>query len=149
MAFKCFNFLKVKRFQSFGFQPANLHPYNKGFEQQFDDEGGLRDGGVGGGGKGGTPGAAGVSAGRGDDGEVSSSASEYDTSSDEDEGAERLQWGERWGRRCRRGEQRKNAKPLGPGRLYNCLVKAGVGVDHWQMHATREVLVAKLLQHGR
>jgi hypothetical protein len=34
---------------------------------------------------------------------------------------------------------------LGPGRLYNKLVKAGIGADHWQMHATREVLVNRLL----
>jgi len=40
-----------------------------------------------------------------------------------------------------------NPKPklLGPARLYNKLVKAGIAPDHWQMHATREVLVSKLL----
>ena len=34
---------------------------------------------------------------------------------------------------------------MGPGRLYNKLVKAGIGPDHWQMHSTREILVSRLL----
>ena len=40
---------------------------------------------------------------------------------------------------------RRKPRVLGPGRLYNKLVKAGIGADHWQMHATREVLVNRLL----
>jgi hypothetical protein len=36
-------------------------------------------------------------------------------------------------------------KVIGPGRLYNKLVKAGIGADHWQMHSTRDILVSRLL----
>ena len=39
----------------------------------------------------------------------------------------------------------KESKVLGAHRLYNKLVKAGIGPDHWQMHAVREQLVSKLL----
>ena len=43
-----------------------------------------------------------------------------------------------------------SVKAMGPARLYNRLVKAGIGPDHWQMHATREVLVSRLLsKEGR
>ena len=34
---------------------------------------------------------------------------------------------------------------MGAARLYNKLSRAGIGVDHWQMHAVREALVSRLL----
>lgn len=42
-------------------------------------------------------------------------------------------------------QKQKQTKVLGAHRLYNKLVSAGIGPDHWQMHATRESLVSKLL----
>ena len=48
------------------------------------------------------------------------------------------------------GPDAAGVKAIGPARLYNRLVKAGIGPDHWQMHATREVLVSRLLsKEGR
>ena len=78
-----------------------------------------------------------------------SSFDSSDDSSDDDRfgrrGRIRRSGGSKLGRSGRGG-----VKAIGPARLYNRLVKAGIGPDHWQMHATREVLVSRLLsKEGR
>ena len=142
-----------------------------GYEAQFDEEGMLRSAASGGecadGEKGGrragqktatAAAAADTSTSDSSDDSSSSFSDSSDDSSDEGGGGHKPgSWGSRmsgWGRgRGGKGGKRNAAgkqKLLGPGRLYNKLVKAGIGPDHWQMHATREILVSRLLsEEGR
>ena len=130
-----------------------------GFESQFDEEGRVR-------GMMGSPGDSpgGKNGGKGGShGEVrkkknggrrasldpsdTSDSSDTDTSSfdSSDDSSDVDRFGRR-GRIRRSGGSklgrsgRGGVKAIGPARLYNRLVKAGIGPDHWQMHATREVL---------
>ena len=159
-----------------GDEREEFHQWERGetgFEAQFDDEGRLRAtlGGVSTDGrpsrgrstKGGARRGGGGADGRGDtdDSDTSfESSSSYDSRSsseassseeDDDVGV----GGARRGSGVGRGgaaapAKRARVKLLGPGRLYNKLVRAGIGPDHWQMHATREILVSKLLtKEGR
>ena len=130
-----------------------------GFESQFDEEGRVRgtildgsradEGGVGVNGR-----KMAVRAGGGADSDTSDSSdtdtSSFDSSDDSsssDEGFGRRGRIRRSGGGKMRGG---SVKAMGPARLYNRLVKAGIGPDHWQMHATREVLVSRLLsKEGR
>jgi hypothetical protein len=139
-----------------------------GFESQFDEEGRVR-------GMLGSPGDSpgGKNGGKGGHGEVrkkknggrrasldpsdTSDSSDTDTSSfdSSDDSSDDDRFGRR-GRIRRSGGSklgrsgRGGVKAIGPARLYNRLVKAGIGPDHWQMHATREVLVSRLLsKEGR
>ena len=139
-----------------------------GFESQFDEEGRVR-GMLGSAGD--SPG--GKNGGKGGHGEVrkkknggrrasldpsdTSDSSDTDTSSfdSSDDSSDDDRFGRR-GRIRRSGGSklgrsgRGGVKAIGPARLYNRLVKAGIGPDHWQMHATREVLVSRLLsKEGR
>ena len=139
-----------------------------GYEAQFDEEGRLRGASSGGGGTDGSRGGGSSAGGGGSRGGIASSDSD-DTSSDDSSsssdswdssdssigggalGGRRGGWG-RGGRLSFNNAKKlkQKMKPMGPGRLYNKLVKDGIGADHWQMHATREVLVSRLLsKEGR
>ena len=136
-----------------------------GFESQFDEEGRVRgmildgsaradDGGKGvkgrgaGGGGGSGRRAAALDSDTSDSSDTdTSSFDSSDDSSSSDEGFGRRGRIRRSGGGKMRGG---SVKAMGPARLYNRLVKAGIGPDHWQMHATREVLVSRLLsKEGR
>ena len=52
-------------------------------------------------------------------------------------------WRDRAG--ARKKKERGAVAVMGAARLYNKLSRAGIGVDHWQMHAVREALVSRLL----
>ena len=140
-----------------------------GFESQFDEEGRVRGmlgspgdspGGKNGG-KGGSHGEVRKKKNGGRraslDPSDTSDSSDTDTSSfdSSDDSSDDDRFGRR-GRIRRSGGSklgrsgRGGVKAIGPARLYNRLVKAGIGPDHWQMHATREVLVSRLLsKEGR
>lgn len=131
-----------------------------GFENQFDDEGGLRSSAR-------SEGSAkdsrrdGVSEGRDgvsvDSETESTSDSSTSDSSDSDSDdvdpggpASRRSVGSNgsWrkrGAKKRRGDRERGGAVVGAARLYVKLSRAGIGPDHWQMHAAREALVSKLL----
>ena len=46
---------------------------------------------------------------------------------------------------ARKKKERGAVAVMGAARLYNKLSRAGIGPDHWQMHAVREALVSRLL----
>lgn len=140
-----------------------------GYEAQFDEEGKLRSAVSGGedadGEKGGrragqktaTAAAAAADTSTSDSSDDSSSSLSDSSDDSSDEGGGGFKHGSLGSRKSgwgRGGGGKGNAagkqKLLGPGRLYNKLVKAGIGPDHWQMHATREILVSRLLsEEGR
>ena len=133
-----------------------------GFENQFDDEGRLRS--TGGesdeleNGRSRSEPDGRARAGRERDSASSSDSDSSDSSvssdsSDSDSSGANLgstgrsvgstgSW--RHGRRGKNGRERGGAV-VGAARLYNKLSRAGIGPDHWQMHATREALVSQLL----
>ena len=49
------------------------------------------------------------------------------------------------GGKKRRGGRERGGAVVSAARLYDKLSRAGIGPDHWQMHATREALVSRLL----
>ena len=137
-----------------------------GFENQFDDEGGLRSSAR-------SEGLAkdsrrdGVSEGTSRDGRdtrvsasESESTSDSSTSDSSDSDSDDVDpashpasrrsvgsngsWRKR-GAKKRRGDRERGGAVVGAARLYVKLSRAGIGPDHWQMHATREALVSKLL----
>ena len=129
-----------------------------GFENQFDDEGALRSSarsegfskdsrrdGV-------SEGRDGVSASDSSDSDSSTSDSSDSDSDDIDPGGPASRrsvgsngsWRKR-GAKKRRGDRERGGAVVGAARLYVKLSRAGIGPDHWQMHATREALVSKLL----
>ena len=133
-----------------------------GFENQFDDEGRLRS--TGGesdeleNGRSRSEPDGRARAGRERDSASSSDSDSSDSSvssdsSDSDSSGANLgstgrsvgstgSW--RHGRSGKNGRERGGAV-VGAARLYNKLSRAGIGPDHWQMHATREALVSQLL----
>ena len=136
-----------------------------GFENQFDDEGGLRSSsqrseeGL----ANGDSRRDGVSEGRDGVGlsasEPDSSTSDSSTSDSSDSDSDDVDpggpasrrsvgsngsWRKR-GAKKRRGDRERGGAVVGAARLYVKLSRAGIGPDHWQMHATREALVSKLL----
>lgn len=141
-----------------------------GYEAQFDEEGDVRGDGASdlargaGGSRASTRRGGGWSSSSDDDSSDDSSSSLSDSSEEDssDDGVPKAGGdgvagggggggGKSYFSRSAARKQKKRrgdgGKPrvLGPGRLYNKLVKAGIGADHWQMHATREVLVNRLL----
>ena len=131
-----------------------------GFENQFDDEGELRSEA-----RARSEGLAkdlrirdareGSARDRVSASDSSDSDSSTSDSSDSDYSDEYVDPGEPASRRSvgsngswrKRGaiKKKRGGAVVGAARLYVKLSRAGIGPDHWQMHATREALVSKLL----